>query len=97
MDDLIADTDRAILVTRLWYIRLVDPQTLLLTGLTRDGVFLVEGGEVRHAVGNFRFNESPIAALSHVTGMSAPVRVGNALVPALRLSAFTFSSASDAV
>ncbi len=97
VDDLIRETDRAILITRFWYIRFVDPQTLLLTGLTRDGVFRVEGGEIRHAVGNFRFNESPIAALSHVTGMSAPVRVGSSLVPALRISAFTFSSASDAV
>ena len=97
LDDLIADTDRAILVTRFWYIRFVDPQTILLTGLTRDGVYWVEDGKIQHAVRNFRFNESPIAALNHVTGASAPVRVGNSLVPALRLDEFTFSSASDAV
>ena len=97
LDDLVADTDRAILVTRFWYIRFLDPQTILLTGLTRDGVFWVEDGRIRHALRNFRFNESPIAALSNVVAMSAPVRVGDALVPALRLSQFTFSSASDAV
>jgi predicted Zn-dependent protease len=97
VDDLIRGTERAVLVTRFWYIRVVDPQTILLTGLTRDGLFWVEGGESRHALRNLRFNESPMAALGRVTGMSAPVRVGNWLVPALRLSAFTFSSASDAV
>jgi predicted Zn-dependent protease len=97
VDDLIRETDQAVLVTRFWYIRMLNPQTILLTGLTRDGVFWVEGGEVRHGLRNLRFNESPIAALNRVTGMSAPVRCGRALVPALRLSAFTFSSASDAV
>ena len=97
LDDLIRDTDRAILVTRFWYIRFLDPQTILLTGLTRDGVFWVEDGRIRHALRNFRFNESPIAALSSVVAMSVPVRVGSALVPALRLSQFTFSSVSDAI
>ena len=58
----------ACLLTTLWYIREVDPQTLLLTGLTRDGVYLVEGGEVVGAVNNFRFNESPVDLLSRVTG-----------------------------
>ena len=59
VDDLVAATDRGLLLTCLWYIREVDPQTLLLTGLTRDGVHLVEGGEVVGTVTNFRFNESP--------------------------------------
>lgn len=97
LEDLIRSTDRALLVTRFWYIRSLDPQTILVTGLTRDGLFLVEGGEVRHAVKNFRFNESPIAVLKKVTGLSRPERVGNSLVPAVRASEFTFSSLSDAV
>ena len=59
-DEMLASTERGLLLTTLWYIREVDPQTLLLTGLTRDGVFLVEGGEVTGAVNNFRFNESPV-------------------------------------
>ena len=59
LDEMIARTDRGLLLTCLWYIREVDPQTLLLTGLTRDGVYLVEGGEVTGAVNNFRWNESP--------------------------------------
>ena len=67
------------------------------TGLTRDGLFLVEDGQVKHAVKNFRFNESPIAVLNKVTALSRPERVGNALVPAIRASEFTFSSLSDAV
>ena len=60
---MVAATERGLLLTTLWYIREVDPQTLLLTGLTRDGVFLVEGGEVTGAVNNFRFNESPVDLL----------------------------------
>ncbi len=59
VEDLVSRTERGLLVTCLWYIREVDPATLLLTGLTRDGVYLVEGGEVTGAVNNFRFNESP--------------------------------------
>ena len=97
LDALIASTDKAILVTRFWYIRSVDPQTILVTGLTRDGVFWVEDGAIRHAVKNFRFNETPIAVLSKVTGMTRPWRVGNALIPAIRASEFTFSSLSEAV
>jgi len=97
VDDLVRDTERAVLVTRFWYIRFVDPQTILLTGLTRDGTFWVEDGAVRHAVNNFRFNESPIAVLNKVTAMSRPVRVGNMLVPAIKASEFTFSSTSESV
>ncbi len=71
MDDLIAGTQRGLLVTSLWYIREVDPQTLLLTGLTRDGVYLVENGEVTGAVNNFRFNESPVGLLGRLAEMGA--------------------------
>ena len=63
VDDLVAGTERGLLLTCLWYIREVDPQTLLLTGLTRDGVYLVENGEITGAVNNFRFNESPVDLL----------------------------------
>jgi predicted Zn-dependent protease len=74
VDDLVAVTERGLLLTSLWYIREVDPQTLLLTGLTRDGVYLVEGGEVVGAVNNFRFNESPIDLLGRLAevGRSVP-------------------------
>ncbi|WUJ69142.1 metallopeptidase TldD-related protein [Kribbella soli] len=72
-DDLVAGLDNGLLVTCLWYIRMVDPQTLLLTGLTRDGVYLVEGGEVTGAVNNFRFNESPVDLLARFTGAGATV------------------------
>jgi predicted Zn-dependent protease len=71
--DMIATTERGLLLTCLWYIREVDPQTLLLTGLTRDGVFLVEGGEVVGAVNNFRFNESPVDLLARFTAAGATV------------------------
>ena len=97
VDDLIRKTDRAVLVTRFWYIRFLDPQTILLTGLTRDGLFWVEDGAIRHGLKNFRFNESPIAVLNKVEALSAPIRVGGSLVPAIAASAFTFSSTSDSV
>jgi predicted Zn-dependent protease len=67
LDEMIAATGRGLLLTCLWYIREVDPQTLLLTGLTRDGVYLVEDGKVRGAVNNFRFNESPIDLLGRLS------------------------------
>ena len=63
VEDLVAGTERGLLLTCLWYIREVDPQTLLLTGLTRDGVYLVENGEITAAVNNFRWNESPVDLL----------------------------------
>ena len=83
---MIASTKRGLLLTCLWYIRLVDPQTLLLTGLTRDGVYLVEEGEVVGAVNNFRYNESPVGMLSRVLevggdGEDAAARVGRLLQP----------------
>jgi predicted Zn-dependent protease len=66
LDEMVANTERGLLLTCLWYIREVDPQTLLLTGLTRDGVYLVEDGVIRGTVNNFRFNESPIDLLSRI-------------------------------
>jgi predicted Zn-dependent protease len=102
---LIAGVERGLLLTTLWYIREVDPQTLLLTGLTRDGVYLVEGGEVVGAVNNFRFNESPVDLLSRVTAASAtettlPREWGDfftrVAMPGLRVADFNMSTVSQA-
>ncbi len=97
LEDLIRDTPRGILVTRFWYIRTVDPQTMLLTGLTRDGTFLVEDGRITHAISNFRFNESPIIMLGKVEALGQPVRAQGSMVPPMRIRDFTFSSLSEAV
>jgi predicted Zn-dependent protease len=95
--DLIKGTPKGILVTRLWYIRFVDPQTLLYTGLTRDGTFYIENGKIKFPVKNFRFNESPVIMLNNLEEMGKPVRVNGNLVPPLKIREFTFSSLSDAV
>ena len=97
VEDLVRDTPRGILVTRFWYIRSVDPQTLLLTGLTRDGTFFIENGRIQYAIKNFRFNESPIIMLNNLEAVGAPVRQGGNLFPPIRARDFTFSSLSDAV
>ncbi|MGD9896002.1 MAG: TldD/PmbA family protein [Candidatus Methylacidiphilaceae bacterium] len=102
-EELIRDIDRGVLVTRLWYIRTVDPRTLLLTGLTRDGTFWIEKGKILHPVNNFRFNESPLTLLKNVLTLGKPeATVGSeiddlpARVPALVAKEFTFSSVSEA-
>jgi predicted Zn-dependent protease len=97
LETLIKGVKRGVLVTRLWYIRAVDPQTLLYTGLTRDGTFYVENGEIKHAVKNFRFNESPVIMLNNLESLGRPQRVDRCLVPPMVLRDFTFSSLSDAV
>jgi predicted Zn-dependent protease len=105
LESMIASTKRGLLLTCLWYIREVDPQTLLLTGLTRDGVYLVEDGEVTGTVNNFRFNESPVGMLSRLADVGAteptlPREWGDyftrAAMPALRVEAFNMSSVSQA-
>jgi predicted Zn-dependent protease len=105
LDDLVARTGRGLLLTSLWYIREVDPQTLLLTGLTRDGVYLVENGEVTGAVNNFRFNESLVAMLDRVieagvTGPTLPREMSDyftrCAMPPLRVDGFNMSSVSPA-
>lgn len=96
-EDLIRETDRGILVTRSWYIRMVDPQSLLLTGLTRDGTFYIEDGEIKHAVKNFRFNESPVIMLNNIEELGKPVRCNGNMIPPMKIRDFTFSSLSDAV
>ncbi|HEY6902120.1 MAG TPA: TldD/PmbA family protein [Puia sp.] len=101
--DMIKNTEKGILVSRLWYIRMVDPQTLLLTGLTRDGTFYIENGEVKFPVKNFRFNESPVIMLNNVEALGKPERsisvesYRSYLVPPIKARDFTFTSLSDAV
>ena len=105
-DELVASTSgRALLLTCLWYIREVDPQTLLLTGLTRDGVYLVEDGEVVGAVNNFRFNESPVDLLGRIQAASGTSQTlprewadyfNRAAMPALRIDGFNMSTVSKA-
>ena len=97
LEELIAGTEKGILVTRFWYIRSVDPQTLLLTGLTRDGTFYIENGKIQFPVKNFRFNESPIIMLNNVEALGRAQRSGNMIVPPMKIRDFTFSSLSDAV
>jgi predicted Zn-dependent protease len=103
--EMLTGTERGLLLTTLWYIREVDPQTLLLTGLTRDGVFLVENGEVTGAVNNFRFNESPVDLLGRAVQASRTERTlprewndwfTRAAMPALRVPDFNMSSVSPA-
>ena len=105
IEDLVARTERGLLLTCLWYIREVDPTTLLLTGLTRDGVYLVEDGEVVGAANNFRFNESPVDLLARTTEAGATVRalgrefgewVNRTAMPPLRVPDFNMSSVSQA-
>jgi predicted Zn-dependent protease len=105
IDDLVASSERALLVTCLWYIRKVDSQELLLTGLTRDGTYLVEGGEVVGVVNNFRFNESPISLLGRFSEAGATARSWSrewgdffqrTATPPLRVPDFNMSSVSQA-
>lgn len=97
VEDLIKSTERGLLVTHFWYIRFVNPQTLQYTGLTRDGVFLIENGKIAHPVNNFRFNESPANCLANVEMMSRPERQNNMLLPAMKIRDFNMTSISDAV
>lgn len=103
VEDLISETEKGIFVTRLWYIRSVDTKQMLLTGLTRDGVFLIENGKIMYPINNFRFNESPVNVMKNVIDMSSAEKVvgsetgeANIVVPALKLSEFNFSTISDA-
>jgi predicted Zn-dependent protease len=105
VEDLVANTERGLLLNSLWYIRMVDPTMLLLTGLTRDGVYLVEGGKVVGAVNNFRFNESPVDLLARATEAGASIRtigreageyLNRTKAPPLRIPDFNMSSVSPA-
>ncbi len=105
LDDLVASTRRGLLLSTMWYIRLVDPQSLLLTGLTRDGVYLVEDGEVQGAVTNFRWNESPLDVLQRITEVGETQRCyprewgdyfTRTAMPPVRVADFNMSSTSRA-
>jgi predicted Zn-dependent protease len=101
-EQLIKGVDKGVLITRFWYLRPLDPQTLLATGLTRDGVFLIENGQITHPVNNFRFNESPIQMLARcdglgATGIPSGVEGGAVRVPILRTREFNLASISEAV
>ncbi|MES2263925.1 MAG: TldD/PmbA family protein [Pseudomonadota bacterium] len=101
--ELIAGTKKGVLVTRTWYIRMVDPQSVLLTGLTRDGTFYIENGKIKHPIKNFRFNESPVTMLNNIDELGKPAILGGdespykLLIPAMRVRDFNFTSLSDAV
>ena len=103
LEDLIKGTEKGILVSRLWYIRMVDPQSLLLTGLTRDGTFYIENGKIMFPVKNFRFNESPVIMLNNLEALGKQERsisvesYRSYLIPPMKIRDFTFSSLSDAV
>ena len=103
LESLIAETERGLLVSRFWYIRFVNPLNLTVTGLTRDGVWLVEKGKIVHPVNNFRFNDSPVNVLKNLEATTKPVVPAGGLgyfpmvVPAIRANDFLFTSKSDAV
>ena len=101
--ELVANTKKGVLVTRTWYIRMVDPQSVALTGLTRDGTFYIENGKIKHPIKNFRFNESPVALLNNIEEIGKPVVIGGdegpdpMVIPAMKVRDFNFTSLSDAV
>ena len=98
LDQIIAGTERGVLVTHCWYIRAVDQRTLVHTGLTRDGTFLIENGKLARSIKNFRFNESPLFMLNNLDAIGRPVRTaGGDAMPAIRVRDFSFTSLSDAV
>ena len=101
--ELIASTKKGVLVTRTWYIRMVDPQSVLVTGLTRDGTFYIENGKVKYPIKNFRFNESPVTMLNNIEEIGKPLVIGgdeanySMLIPSMKIRDFNFTSLSDAV
>jgi predicted Zn-dependent protease len=101
--DLIANTKKGVLVTRTWYIRMVDPQSVLLTGLTRDGTFYIENGKIKYPIKNFRFNESPVTMLNNIEEIGKPVVINGdelpylMMIPPMKVRDFNFTSLSDAV
>ena len=103
LDEMVRSTARGILVTRFWYLRPVDPRTVLYTGLTRDGTFYIENGEIKYPIKNFRFNESPAIMLNNIEELGKPMRVSDdespfvMMIPPMKLRDFTFTSLSDAV
>ena len=103
IESMIASTTRGVLVTRLWYLRPLDARTLMYTGLTRDGTFLIENGKIARSIKNFRFNDSPLFMLNNLEGVGAAVRTAGGeggpgvAMPPIKVRDFNFSSSSDAV
>ncbi|MBX9723064.1 MAG: hypothetical protein K2X81_16805, partial [Candidatus Obscuribacterales bacterium] len=97
LEQIISGTERGVLLTRVWYVREVDPSSKIVTGMTRDGTFLVENGKIKHGVRNLRFNQSLIEMLNNVTQLGMPVRSAGeesfpAVVPAMKIADFNFAS-----
>ncbi|WP_373068509.1 TldD/PmbA family protein, partial [Gemmatimonas sp.] len=103
IESMIASTTRGVLVTRLWYLRPLDARTLMYTGLTRDGTFLIENGKIARSIKNFRFNDSPLFMLNNLEGVGVAVRTAGGeggpgvAMPPIKVRDFNFSSSSDAV
>ena len=99
LEEMIKGMERGLVISRFWYVRQIDPRAIMLTGLTRDGLWWVEKGQVRYPVRNLRFNQSVMAMLApwNVLAVGAPVRKAPLMVPALKLAGFTFTSISDAI
>lgn len=97
VDAMIRGTERGVLVTRLWYLRPIDQRTLMYTGLTRDGTFLIENGRISRSIKNFRFNDSPLIMLNKVDAIGASERTAGGVFPAIKARDFSFTSLSDAV
>jgi predicted Zn-dependent protease len=103
LEDMIASTERGVLVTRFWYVRFLEPERVSLTGLTRDGTFLIENGKIKRPIKNFRFNQEVVACLAGAQMVSDPVRVVTSesalpmAVPAIKTARFNFASISEAV
>jgi predicted Zn-dependent protease len=97
--EMIETMKRGLLISRFWYVRLVDPRTIILTGLTRDGLWWIDNGRISHPVRNLRFNQSVLAMLApwNVEAIGRPQRLSPMMVPALKLASFTFTSVSDAI
>ena len=95
--DLIAQTERGILVSRAWYVRYVNPKTLEVTGMTRDGTFWIEDGQIAYPIKNLRFNQSLPQMLQEVDALSKVQRYGSIVVPGVRVKAFNFDSITDSI
>jgi predicted Zn-dependent protease len=94
---LISETDRGILVSRAWYVRYVNPRTLEVTGMTRDGTFWIENGQIAYPIKNLRFNQSLPEMLLHLEAVGKVERFDSSVVPSLKVGKFNFSSITDSV
>ncbi|HIK12849.1 MAG TPA: TldD/PmbA family protein [Oscillatoriaceae cyanobacterium M33_DOE_052] len=97
LEDIIASTEQGILVTRAWYVRYVNPRTLEVTGMTRDGTFWIENGAIAYPIQNLRFNQSLPQMLRDIDAIGIPQRCGNSVIPPVRVRQFNFTSVTDSV